>query len=372
MANQTVWYRANPGQTLYAFPLNQDIADWATYSVSFTEKGDGGGWYSVVVNDAFLDWAIFDTVPASWDESEYASIHLEVSASGSLGQAPYYPTVSRSIEDENPIFFSWATNTPLTAQVAFNGGSFSATTGTITFNRAIGSLFLFQLSYDENDRPTEGVAEYAITDGSDTFYLPLNMDIGSTSGLVGPRALTVTVDDGTDPIQSAQVRVYKTGATETKLSDASGQAIFGVADSTWSILVTANGFSSAATNVVVSGDTSVTISLTAEPPAVLPPDDPALCAIAAYVYLNGKPVENARVRAKLIDTNQTVEGILLSTQKDDELTDREGLAVLELVRLDQFTNGDGEYKIEASHNGRILWEKTITVPNSSTANLEDL
>ena len=372
MAIQTVWYRATPSQTLYAYPLNQDIADWSSFAVPFTEKGDGGGWYSAVVSDAFLDWAIFDTVPSSWDESEYASIHLEASSSNSLGDAPYYPTVTRSIEDENPIFFSWATNTPLTAQKSFNGGSFSATTGTISFSRAVGALFLFQLSYSADDRPDEGVAEYAITDGSDTFYLPLNMDVGSTSGLVGPRALTVTVDDGTDPVESAQVRVYKTGQSETKVTDSNGQAVFGVVDSTWSILVTASGFSSAATNVTVSGDTEVSISLTELPPPSDPPENPALCAVAAYVYLNGKPVENARVRAKLIDQNQTIPGIVLSTQKDDELTNIDGLAVLELVRLDQFTNGDGEYKIEAVHDGRTLWSKTVTIPNTDTANLEDL
>lgn len=190
MATQTAWYRATPGQSLFAYPLSKDIADWATYFVPFIEKPDGGGWYSTSLDDSELDWAIFDTVPTSWDESEYASIHLEPSQDASV-DAPYYPTVTRNVDDTSPIFFTWESNSSLTVQKSFNGGAFAPATGTASLVRAAGSVYLFQLSYSADDRPSSGVAEYSITDGTDTFYLPLSMNTGAGGGGGGDDAATI-------------------------------------------------------------------------------------------------------------------------------------------------------------------------------------
>lgn len=241
MADQTAWYRATPGQTLYAYPLSQAIADWATYAVTFTEKGDGGGWYSAVLDDAELDWAIFDTVPSSWDESEYASIHLEVGASGSAAGAPYYPTVTRNTDDDNPIFFSWESNVALTVQKSFNGGAFSATTGTATFSRAVGSLSLFELSYSADDRTDSGVIEYSITDGTDTYYLPLAINTGAGGGGgggcgSGAYSVTIDCDDVSGAVQGVRMGIVGTSLENTTGTD--GTASLNLDDGSYTLRIT--------------------------------------------------------------------------------------------------------------------------------------
>ena len=248
MANQTAWYRATPGQTLYAFPLSQAIADWATYAVSFTEKGDGGGWYSAVLDDAELDWAIFNAVPSSWDESEYASIHLELGATSSSG-APYYPTVTRNTDDTNPLFFSWESNVPLTVQKSFNGGAFSAATGVATFARAVGSLFLFELSYSADDRTSSGVVEYSITDGTDTYYLPLAINTGAGGGGgsgTGSEQYTITITSSGSPVDGAAVVVSSSSLSDSPAvasgyTDGTGQVTFRLDPGTYYAWVQRNG-----------------------------------------------------------------------------------------------------------------------------------
>lgn len=226
MANQTAWKRDTPGLTLYAYPLSQNIADWATYAVTFTEKGDGGGWYSATLDDTYTDWAIFDTVPSSWDESLYSSISLEAEA-GAADAAdgiPYYPTVRRNADDENPIVFSWPSSTSLTAQVSLNGGAFAAVAGTIAVVAEVETgLWKYQLSFDAADRPSTGVAEYAITDGTDTVYMPLSMDTGGSAHTAEDvRNLILAGDQSPIDVDTGRVNNVMLVDTTTDLTNQSG------------------------------------------------------------------------------------------------------------------------------------------------------
>jgi hypothetical protein len=97
--------------------------------------------------------------------------------------------------------------------------------------------------------------------------------------LTGPFTRTITVTDAADdaPIEAANVRLYRTGETETKPTDADGEASFTTEAATFSYAVTANGYGGVSGTIVISADGATTIELTAT--AVTPPTDPALSAI---------------------------------------------------------------------------------------------
>ena len=189
-------------------------------------------------------------------------------------------------------------------------------------------------------------------------------------GLTGPSVLTITVSDGSNPIENAQVVVKRTGESGFKVTDSNGQAQFAVSDSTYDIVVIAAGHEGVVDSVVVSGATGKAITMSA---TVLPvPSQPELCVVACYVQLNGQPVENAVVRATLVNSNSAIDGIVLSNSKDVAETDINGYAQLELIRLDQFVDGDGQYLIEVFDGNNKLWSTTSTIPNTGAVNLEDL
>lgn len=127
------------------------------------------------------------------------------------------------------------------------------------------------------------------------------------------------------------------------------------------------------TAVTVDGsDEPVTITLT--PVATISaPSDPGLCRIGAYLKESATGVQNGTFKAKLLQDNSGVDGTVLSLQVLSDTTDATGYAELQLVRLDQFTVGDGKYRIWLEDpNGKVVADIMTTVPNESTYLLEDL
>lgn len=99
---------------------------------------------------------------------------------------------------------------------------------------------------------------------------------------------------------------------------------------------------------------------------------PATCEVQCYVRMNGNPIEKATVRAKLVSSQSSTAGAIVSTAWDTTKTDVSGYATLNLIRNTEFVTGNGQYKIQAFYKGTMLWEVTTTIPDSDTVNLEDL
>lgn len=90
----------------------------------------------------------------------------------------------------------------------------------------------------------------------------INPQTLATSGLTGARTVAITVDDGTNPIQNAKVRFTLGAQTGIQSTDVNGQTSFSVDDGTWTVAITASGYSFSSTTLVVDGDENETYSMT--------------------------------------------------------------------------------------------------------------
>ena len=92
----------------------------------------------------------------------------------------YYNIVRRNSSDDNPIFFEWdSSSATISVQKSLNGSSFVAAIGTATYQRSEGDSHLYAISYNAADRPSDGTAEYKLSDGSTVRIIPLAIDVSS-------------------------------------------------------------------------------------------------------------------------------------------------------------------------------------------------
>lgn len=205
----------------------------------------------------------------------------------------------------------------------------------------------------------------------DDVYELLN-DLPET--ISGANVVTITVQDSdTNPIAGANIRLStSTNLIDEKTTNSSGIGILGANNNTYTLTVTAAGYSSSVnTSFTVSGTTSSTITLNAN--SISTPSSPGLCTVGFTVLLNGTAVPGATVAAALIDQNSATDGNILSLQTTTATTDANGNAELELVQLGEFTKGRGKYRIViTTSDGIEIVDEAVTIPNSSTAYFEDL
>jgi len=243
---------------LYYTYIDEPLAGWhyAKY-----EDGDDGsivatGW--VYMTDTVnYHYTQFD-VPVS-DESPAAQGRAATSAS------EYYNIVTRSSADNNPVFFEWPdTGRVITGRKSINGGPYTSIAGSITEIRPEGSVFLYQLSYDAADRATVGVAEYELTDGLTTRFLPLSVDTGGSNGGSGLYQLTVTVTDlSANSLQGARINID--GTTLTQTTGVGGTAVFNVDSGVYLLTVSPPaGYDTPVSQTVTvsNADTSSSFTLT--------------------------------------------------------------------------------------------------------------
>jgi hypothetical protein len=119
---------------------------------------------------------------------------------------------------------------------------------------------------------TTGV--YRATSNADLKTVIAGIDAGSGAGA---RTITITVTDGTDPLQNARVRLTEGANTFTALTNVSGVATLNVDDATYTVAITKSSYSFAGASLVVDGDEAETYAMTLV--SVVPPVDPQLSAI---------------------------------------------------------------------------------------------
>lgn len=90
---------------------------------------------------------------------------------------------------------------------------------------------------------------------------PLIDVIANTTTGTGANTITITVNDGTNPIQNANVRVTAGAQTYLGTTNTSGQVVFNLDAATWTVAITAFGYTFAGASLVVTTTASQTYSM---------------------------------------------------------------------------------------------------------------
>lgn len=79
----------------------------------------------------------------------------------------------------------------------------------------------------------------------------------------GARTVTITVNDGTDPLENARVRLTEGANTVVGSTDVNGQVTFNRDDATYTVAITKAGYTFAGTSLIVDGNETPTYSMAA-------------------------------------------------------------------------------------------------------------
>lgn len=155
-----------------------------------------------------------------------------------------------------------------------------------------------------------------------TFVILSELETYANDGR-GAYPVTITIDDGTDPIGGATVRITTTGLVSTLLTDASGIALFALDNGSYAVTITMPGYGAGVESLTVSGATSDTYSLTA---VVVTPPASALVATGIMIVYdeNGDPEEGVSIGVKMIAGTGTA-GYGRDTATRTETSDADGL-----------------------------------------------
>ncbi len=120
-----------------------------------------------------------------------------------------------------------------------------------------------------------------IADDAGPYIILTELETLASDGR-GARVVTITIDDGTDPVVGATVGIYGAGVSVTGTTNGSGVVKFALNDGDYDVIIEAVGYEIAIETLTVSGATPETYSLTAY--AVTLPDSPLLATGIGIVY----------------------------------------------------------------------------------------
>jgi hypothetical protein len=177
------------------------------------------------------------------------------------------------------------------------------------------------------------------------------------SGGTGARSVTITVRDASaNPIQNASVRIYRTGESYILSTNASGVAAFSLDDATWTVAITAAGFSFSPTSLVVSANVSQTYTMTTAGGGVTPSEPPFCTGFWVVYNQNGTVQAGAQVsiQASAPPTGST--GIVMEDAVRTATADANGI-----VQFSNLIKG-ATYIVYRTGSSRKF---TITVPTNA-------
>lgn len=154
---------------------------------------------------------------------------------------------------------------------------------------------------------------------------------GSGGAGAGARTVTFTVDDGTNPLQNAVVRVIQGAENYTSTTDANGEAVFALDDATWAWAVTKPGYDGETGALIVNGTEALTVSLDAV--VVTPPTSPSLSAIEVLCLDSAGQIEvGVDVDIRMVSIPSGSQNIAFKGAKQTATSDADGIARFEVVQ----------------------------------------
>lgn len=171
-----------------------------------------------------------------------------------------------------------------------------------------------------------------------------DVKVSSLGGMgTGPFSITVTVTDGTNPLQNVTVALFDGSTLAGRLvTDASGNATFSLAAGSYTVNLYKAGFTYAPETRTVTGNQTGTLVNDLEMTAtgsITPPVNPALCRLYGFFLLpSGQPAVNVPVTATLV-ANRASEASdsVISFEPVTENTDDNGYVEIDLVRTDEYS-----------------------------------
>jgi hypothetical protein len=134
-----------------------------------------------------------------------------------------------------------------------------------------------------------------VTDALTAYDPPTKAEMDTAiAGLngAGARTVTITVNDGTDALEGARVRMTNGADSFVVTTNASGVAVFALDDKTWAVAITHSSYSFTPTTLVVSADTTHTYSMSA---ITIAASDPTFVTGYTYAYDELGAVEEGAV-----------------------------------------------------------------------------
>lgn len=150
---------------------------------------------------------------------------------------------------------------------------------------------------------------YDLTLTQTTFYPRSEASLVVTPP-TGARSVAITVRDTSNvAIQGATVRLERAGYSYTLTTNASGLVTFSVDDATYTVTITAGGFSFTPVSLVVGGNVTQTYQMTAS--TVSPSAPPYTTGFWTVLDLNGVAQANAQVTIQAANPPKDSTGLVL-------------------------------------------------------------
>ncbi len=116
----------------------------------------------------------------------------------------------------------------------------------------------------------------------------------------GARTVAVTVNDGTDALENANVRFTEGANTYVGSTNATGEVSFSLDDATYALAISKSGYSFTPTTLVVDGDETETYSMTAVS-ITAPPSASTTTGVMTVYDEEGSVEEGVEVSVQIID-----------------------------------------------------------------------
>lgn len=323
--------------------------------IKFSARGlTGATLYAVVLNSAgqAYNGSTFEALNAS----NWATYDIALSEQASLGiWLGTFPVVAAGLYGIT--IYQQAGGSPAMSDVQVGGGAMDWTGAreqsagkTLPDNAAAGAsggvaIVGSAMTLADDAVSASALAAGAVTEIAEAVrdvsnIAPANNSLGEavnvaaaagSSGGAGARTVTVTVDDGTNPLENAIVRVIQ-GVEDYILStDSSGEAVFALDDATWAYAVTKPGYGGETGSLVVNGAESLTVSLTQT--VITPPATPGLSAIEVLCLDSaGQPESGVDVDIRMITVPSGSQNMAFRGTKQTATSDGDGVARFEVVQ----------------------------------------
>jgi hypothetical protein len=196
-------------------------------------------------------------------------------------------------------------------------------------------------------------------------------DLSGPSISLGQYAIAFDVENVSSvAIQFALITIKQSGQIVAfQLSNSLGVANFNLSSGTYTYSVSASGFESIVDqSFTVSANATILVDMTAETPA--PASTPSACRVTIRTTRN---VANQATRALITSTNSGRENerAFLATAFDGS-TNESGLLVIDLPWSSLPGIGNYRFRFMDPTSGAVLHDRSVTVPDLSSANYEDL